>query len=201
MSSAPSAPASSAPRVRRIASAVELEPVPAITGTRPRAARTTWRTISTCSSCVSVADSPDEPQGTRPCVPPAICISTRSASAFESIAPLRKGVTSAVSEPVNILHLHAAVEDLDGVSGHEDAVVGAPVDLELAAGERDDDRAPGAPGARGRDADRARARPAGERLAGAALPDAHLEPRRPGDAHELRVHPAREERVALARRP
>src|SRR5579884_2383638 len=102
MSSAPSAPASSAARVSRIASAVALEPVPAMTGTRRRAASTTVRTTAMCSSCVSVADSPVEPQGTSPCTPPAICASTSAASAWWSTAPSRNGVTSAVRQPVNI---------------------------------------------------------------------------------------------------
>ena len=47
---------------------------------------------------------------------------------------------------------------------------------------------------------RARARAARHRLAGAALPDAHLEPRRARDADELGVHAAREERMALEAR-
>src|SRR5579875_3338266 len=102
MRSAPSAPTSSAARVSRIASAVALDPVPAMTGTRRRAVSTTVRTTAMCSSCVSVADSPVEPQGTRPCTPPAICASTSAASAWWSTAPSRNGVTSAVRQPVNI---------------------------------------------------------------------------------------------------
>ncbi len=64
-----------------MASAVEFEPVPAITGTRFFAAAITVRTTSACSSCDSVADSPVDPHGTSPCTPSAICASTRSVRA------------------------------------------------------------------------------------------------------------------------
>src|SRR5689334_8834097 len=154
MRRAPSAPASSAPRVRRIASAVELDPLPAMTGTRPRATRTTSRTTATCSSCVSVAASPVEPQGTRPWIPAVICASTSAASARVSISPERKGVMRAVRAPVNIgprLYGYLAFEHLDRVARHEDAVVGPPVDLEITAGQGDDDLPAGPSGARRRD--------------------------------------------------
>jgi hypothetical protein len=52
-----------------MASAVELEPVPAITGTRLRAVSTTISTTRRCSSWLSVGDSPVVPQGIRPSVP------------------------------------------------------------------------------------------------------------------------------------
>src|SRR5438105_15916162 len=109
-----------------------------MTGTRPRATRTTSRTTATCSSCVSVAASPVEPHGTRPWMPAAICASTSVASARVSISPARKGVTRAVRAPVNIiprLYRYLALEHLDRVARHEDAVVGPPVDLEVAAGQ------------------------------------------------------------------
>src|SRR5207244_3651239 len=199
-SSAASAPASSAPRVSRIASAVELEPVPAITGTRRRARRTTSRTTSTCSSCVSVAASPVEPQGTSPCVPASICRSTSAASARRSISPARKGVTSAVMEPVSILHLDAAFEDLDRVPGHVDVIVGPPVDVELAAREPDHDPPLGPPRACRGGGGRTGARAAAEGLTRAALPHPHQEPVACCDADELGVHPPREEGVVLEAR-
>ena len=67
-----SAPASWAARVSATASWVELEPVPATTGTRRRAASMTQRTTSMCSSCVSVDDSPVDPTGTSPSMPDLI---------------------------------------------------------------------------------------------------------------------------------
>src|SRR5262245_922627 len=207
MRSAASAPASSAPRVSRIASAVELDPVPATTGTRPRATRTTSRTTATCSSCVSVAASPVEPHGTRPWMPPAICASTSAASARVSTSPARNGVTRAVRAPLNIAYtssipsyLHLALEDLDRVAGHEHAVVGPPVDLELAAGQDDCDLPPAPPRARRGDGGGARAGSACHRLARAALPHAHGEAGRPEHADELRVHSPRKERVVLEAR-
>ena len=42
------------------------------------------------------------PTGTRPCVPSAICQSTKLAKAFSSTAPSRMGVMSAVIEPRSI---------------------------------------------------------------------------------------------------
>src|SRR5262245_9955072 len=204
MRSAASAPASSAPRVSRIASAVELDPVPAITGTRPRATRTTSRTTATCSSCVSVAASPVEPHGTRPWMPLAICASTSAASARVSTSPARNGVTRAVRAPLNILtprlYFHLALEHLDRVPRHEHAVVGPPVELELAAGQ-DDGHLPSAPPRARRDDGRgARAGAARHRLARAALPHAHGEAGRPEHADELRVHSPRKERVVLEAR-
>ena len=67
--SAPSAPAFSAPRVSSMASAVEFDPVPAITGTRLLTALITRCTTSWCSLWSSVADSPVVPHGTIPFVP------------------------------------------------------------------------------------------------------------------------------------
>ena len=61
----------------RSASAVALEPVPAITGTRPFAASTQSSVTRMCSAGVSVGDSPVVPTGTRPCVPSEMCHSTR----------------------------------------------------------------------------------------------------------------------------
>src|SRR5262249_21726242 len=189
-SNAPVAPASSAARVSRMASAVELEPVPAMTGVRPRAKPITAFTTSMCSSWGSVADSPVEPQGTRPLVPPAICSSTSFSRAPRSGAPLRNGVRSAVRQPAHMSHLDGAFEDLDRVAGHPDVVVGSPFDVERTARQRDAYPPAGASGACCRHRRRAGAGPARQRLARAALPDAHLERVRTGDPHAPGVHAA-----------
>jgi hypothetical protein len=52
-----------------MASRVELDPAPAITGTLPRAAATTARTTSACSSWDNVGDSPVVPAGDIPSMP------------------------------------------------------------------------------------------------------------------------------------
>src|SRR6516164_6529415 len=178
-----------------MASAVELEPVPAITGVRPRAKPITALITSMCSSCVSVADSPVEPQGTRPLMPPAICCSTSFSRAPRSSAPLRNGVTSAVRQPahmshLDVSHLDGAFEDLDRVAGHPDMVVGSPFDVERTARQRDAYAPAGVSSACGCHRRRAGAGPARQRLAGAALPDAHLERVRTGDPDELGVRAA-----------
>jgi hypothetical protein len=51
---------------------VLFDPVPASTGTRPRASSTTTRMTFDDSSAVSVAPSPVVPQGTMTSMPPAI---------------------------------------------------------------------------------------------------------------------------------
>src|SRR5262245_2128961 len=86
-----------------MASWVEFEPAPAITGTRPFACSTHHSTTWPCSWCVSVGLSPVVPTGTRPLVPSAICQSTRPRKAFSSTEPLLKGVTSAVNEPLKLV--------------------------------------------------------------------------------------------------
>lgn len=83
------------------ASWVEFEPVPAMTGTRPRAASTVARMIAICSSCVTVGDSPVVPTGTRPSIPPRIWCSTSFLRSAKETWPLVKGVTSAVIVPVS----------------------------------------------------------------------------------------------------
>ena len=85
-----------------MASTVELEPVPAMMGSRPRAASTTISTTRRCSSWLRVGDSPVVPQGTMPSVPLVTWNSTRSRSFTSSTAPLRNGVTSATMEPWNM---------------------------------------------------------------------------------------------------
>src|SRR5690349_7255102 len=97
-----SAPAASAWLDRSIASAVLLEPAPAMTGTRPFASSTQTSTTLLCSAWLSVGLSPVVPTGTRPCVPSAICQLTRSRKAFSSNVPSRNGVTKAVNEPLNL---------------------------------------------------------------------------------------------------
>jgi hypothetical protein len=99
--SAASTPAAWAWRVSSIASAVEFEPVPAITGTRPSAASTQTSTMRLCSTWLTVGDSPVVPTGTNPSVPSSICHFTSLRNASSSKAPLANGVTRAVSEPVN----------------------------------------------------------------------------------------------------
>ncbi len=86
-----------------MASAVLLEPAPAITGTRPAATSTQTFTTSRCSRWESVGDSPVVPTGTSPFVPSAICHSTNARKAFSSKRPSEvNGVTSAVKEPLNM---------------------------------------------------------------------------------------------------
>src|SRR6478735_8730520 len=82
-----------------MASAVEFEPEPAITGTRPSAWSMHHSTTCLCSSCDRVGLSPVVPTGTRPLVPSEICQSTMSRNAFSSTEPFLNGVTSAVKEP------------------------------------------------------------------------------------------------------
>ena len=59
-------------------------------------------TTRLCSSWLSVGLSPVVPTGTRPCVPSAICHSTKARKASSSTAPSRNGVTSAVIDPLNM---------------------------------------------------------------------------------------------------
>src|SRR5262249_28214243 len=94
-----SAPAFSASCDIATASAVELEPAPAITGARPRACSMHHSTTCWCSLCESVGLSPVVPTGTSPLVPSASCQSTSRGNAPSSREPFLKGVTSAVNEP------------------------------------------------------------------------------------------------------
>src|SRR5512134_2084977 len=102
MTRAASAPAFLAYRVRTIASFVLFDPVPAITGTRPSAARITRSITRSCSSYESVADSPVVPHGTMPSVPFRIWNSTSRRNAAASTFPSRNGVTVATIAPWNI---------------------------------------------------------------------------------------------------
>src|SRR5262249_39511660 len=94
-------PTSLACRVSSMASFVEFEPAPAITGTRPRAVSTQSATTRICSLWLRVGDSPVVPTGTNPSVPSEICHSTRRLNAPSSSSPFLKGVMSAVMEPLN----------------------------------------------------------------------------------------------------
>ena len=94
-----SAPTRSACCMNRTPSTVLLEPAPAITGTRPSAARTTSSMTVSCSSWLSVGLSPVVPTGTRPDEPSEICQSTIDLSASRSNFPSENGVTSAGIEP------------------------------------------------------------------------------------------------------
>src|SRR5688572_11429616 len=89
--------------VDSIAPLVELVPVPAMIGTRPRAVSITVFTTSSCSASESVGVSPVVPQATRPSIPFWICISTILARAFTSTrSSLPNGVTSAVKAPCKL---------------------------------------------------------------------------------------------------
>jgi hypothetical protein len=96
------APARLACCVSSIASAVEFEPVPAMTGTRPETAAMQSSTTRLCSSWLRVGDSPVVPHGTSPFMPSATCHSTSFLKALSSTAPFRNGVTRAVIEPLNM---------------------------------------------------------------------------------------------------
>src|SRR6266700_199091 len=86
-----------------IASLVELEPAPAITGTRPLASSMHHSTTFLCSSCESVGLSPVVPTGTRPLVPSEICQLTSERNAASSSEPFLNGVTKAVNDPRNFV--------------------------------------------------------------------------------------------------
>ena len=98
---AASAPTALACLTSSMASRVELEPAPAITGTRPAAVRMHRSTTRRCSSWERVAVSPVVPTGTRPWTPPEIWRSMRATKASSSTAPSRKGVTRAGITPLN----------------------------------------------------------------------------------------------------
>ena len=74
-----------------MASSVELEPAPAITGTRPLASSTQISITRSCSSWLRVGDLPVVPQGTSPWVPSAICQATRARNAASSTLPFLNG--------------------------------------------------------------------------------------------------------------
>src|SRR6476646_7837031 len=82
-----------------MASLVELEPAPAMTGTRPLTSSMHHSTTRLCSSWLTVGLSPVVPTGTRPWVPSAICQFTRERKAASSSEPFLNGVTKAVNEP------------------------------------------------------------------------------------------------------
>src|SRR3712207_7253049 len=81
---------------------VLLEPVPAMTGTRPPATLTTVPMTSLSSASVMDGVSPVVPHGTSPWMPCPIWNSTSPSSASTSTSPFLKGVTSAVYAPLNI---------------------------------------------------------------------------------------------------
>src|SRR5665213_2524645 len=86
-----------------MASLVELEPAPAITGTRPFASPMHHSTTRLCSSWLTVGLSPVVPTGTRPWVPSAICQLTNARKAASSSEPFLNGVTRAVNEPLKFV--------------------------------------------------------------------------------------------------
>src|ERR1700748_3761193 len=97
------APAFSACSASSIASLVELEPAPAITGTRPLASSMHHSHTFLCSSWLHVGLSPVGPPGTRPWVPSLICQFTSERNAASSRPPFLKGVTKAVKDPLNFV--------------------------------------------------------------------------------------------------
>src|SRR5690554_6355434 len=97
------APAFSANSARWTASRVELEPAPAMTGTRPPDASTASSMTRRCSSWLTVGDSPVVPTGTSPLEPSSICHLTKRTNAFSSMAPLWNGVINAGIDPLNII--------------------------------------------------------------------------------------------------
>src|SRR3990172_6740797 len=180
MTSAALAPARFAYRVRTIASFVLLEPVPAITGTRPSAASRTVSMTRSCSSKESVADSPVVPHGTIPSVPFRIWNSTSFLSAVASSLPFRNGVTVATMAPWNIRFPPFSVtirlfEDLPvarpgGVPLEEDLPEIIPIRIEmdgedLPAARPDGHRRRGKTADRRQDRAGDRPRPARQRLA------------------------------------
>ena len=81
---------------------VELAPVPAITGTRPRTASTAVLINRQCSSKSTVGDSPVVPTMTIPAVPLSMWNSiSRDSAARSSAPPSCIGVTIATMLPVN----------------------------------------------------------------------------------------------------
>src|SRR5439155_16198678 len=98
-----SAPAFSACCDSSTASLVELEPAPAITGTRPLAYSMHHSTSRLYSSWLRVGLSPVVPTGTRPWVPSEICQFTSERNAASSSEPFLKGVTRAVNDPLNLV--------------------------------------------------------------------------------------------------
>jgi len=91
--------------VSSIASAVELPPVPAMIGMRPRECWTATRISSLCSSTSTVGDSPVVPTTTMPSVPSSTCQSISRLNAPKSSAPSCSpagfiGVTMATRLPV-----------------------------------------------------------------------------------------------------
>src|SRR5689334_24938747 len=86
-----------------MASLVELEPAPAITGTRPLASSMHHSTTRLCSSWLSVGLSPVVPTGTSPWVPSVVCQLTSPRNAASSTEPFLNGVTKAVNDPLNVV--------------------------------------------------------------------------------------------------
>src|SRR5258705_11340115 len=78
-----------------MASLVEFEPAPAITGTRPRTSSMHHSTTRLCSTWLTVGLSPVVPTGTRPWVPSAICQCTRERKAASSTERFFNGGTKA----------------------------------------------------------------------------------------------------------
>src|SRR5687768_16189923 len=83
-----------------MASRVEFDPAPAMTGTRPRAVSTHSATTRMCCLWLRVGESSVVPTGTSPLVPSAICHSTSRLKAGSSNSPFLNGVMRAVMEPL-----------------------------------------------------------------------------------------------------
>ena len=107
--SAASAPGLLGKRVYSIASSVALEPVPAMTGTRPAATSTVISITRLCSSGVTVGLSPVVPTGTRPWLPSLICQFTILRNASSSTRPFFIGVIKAGKEPLSFTFLSPVI--------------------------------------------------------------------------------------------
>ena len=111
-------------RVSSIASAVEFEPVPAMTGTRFATSSTAVRMSRQCSSRSTVGDSPVVPTMTIPAVPLATWNSMSRPSAGRSSAPPSCiGVAIATRLPVSMGGLRSETAILPHSTGAGPAVV------------------------------------------------------------------------------
>src|ERR1700716_4170170 len=118
-----------------MASLVELDPAPAITGTRPPASSMHHSTTRLCSSWFTVGLSPVVPTGTRPWVPSAICQFTKPRKAASSSEPFLNGVTKAVNDPRKFV---LAAMDFLRTRGRGSAAIGRAIHI----GSGDDAKGP-----------------------------------------------------------
>src|SRR5262245_11347592 len=138
-----------------------------------------------------------------PSTPPAIWSAVSSRRAGSSTSPSRNGVTRAVKTPsTTALPPDPAGEDLDRRPRHVDGRVPAgPGDLELASAQLDHDLPVHPALEHGYHGDGAGTAPAGQGLAGAALPGALADAPPALRGGELDVDAVREGRMVLDQRP